>query len=559
MRNRPSFDRSRRAQAQVLGFALIFALAMTALTLYQVNVVPDRNEAVEFEHTGAVASDLTSLGGELRDASAAGSASSTDVRLGLTYPERTFGVNAPAPPGRLATTASRPITIENAVAGGEAADYWDGTPRQVQSRYVRYAPAYNYRDTDPVFRIEAGIVARQTDDGSVLESSIGPVTGDRIEIPTVAGEYSESGQFRSVDVQPVAGASDYRSVTDDGDPITLTVPTDLPASVWRQALADEPRVRSLDHRGDEVVIELEPDRTYRFRVPRSSLGGTEETDARYLTGERTERIIPEDSVELLTVTARDRYGNPVTGADVASPVVVGGSVRESPVTTDENGEATFRFEPDSGSDTARVVTQVGVGSDERRVVFDIDVADGGEGNGTGAVETTAGLGGRTDFQERQRLTVAKTEGRWENVDSFDQLLLSEGRFRRSDPTTNTVAMTLNFYIQDPDTGDYRTVNVELKPPSGPGGEWQSKKVKIEGPDRTYVNDAVLTDEAADRIVERNGRTGQVDLLDNANYEPRAAGPPVSEADRVAITRVASSNSFIYFRSMEQGIVDVEIR
>jgi hypothetical protein len=553
----------------VLGFAILFAVAMTARTLYQVNVVPEKNEQVEFEHTQDVARDMATLQDQLQAAGTTGAPQRATVRLGLRYPQRTVGVNAPHPRGRLATTGPEQVVVENAVATGEAGDYWDGSARTFDTRHLTYAPSYNYRDRDPSFRLEPGLLARQVDGGTVVESGSGPVTGSRIDLVTVAGEYSESGRSKSVELVPVSGGGAYRTVTDDGGPITLTIPTALPASAWQRALGDEPYVARVDHRGDRVVVELQEDRSYRLRVLRAGVGADADPTGRYLTGEPTARSVPEGGRETLTVTAHDRYGNPVAGATVNARVVGDGSLDSDRVTTGTDGRATFTFSPGSTGTDAQVLASIGGGvTDERRVRFDIDVAGGGGGGGEGDGEgdggggdegDTAGVGSRTDYGVQQSVTVAKSDGRWEHVDSLDSIYLSEGRFRRVDPTTNTVALKLNFYVQDPDTGDYRTVNVELKPPSSPGGEWQAKKVKIEGPDQTYLNDAPLTDAAANKIVGRNGRSARVDLLDNSNYEPRANPTPrLTTAEKQGIRTVASDDSFVYFRTISQGIIDVGI-
>jgi hypothetical protein len=548
-------DRSRRAQAQVLGFAIIFALAMTALTLYQVNVVPAKNEAVEFDHTESVATDMASLQDNLRSASATGAPTSTIVALGLRYPSRTLGINAPPPAGRIATGPTGTVVVENAVADGEAGDYWDGSARSFDTRSLPYSTAYNYRDLEPRFRLETGLLARQVDGATLVEASPGPVSGSRIDLLTLAGEYDATGQSRSLDLVPAGGAAESRLVTDDGDPITITVPTSLPTSAWRDALDDEPRVTNIAPAGSAVEITLQQGVDYRLRVPRAGIGSASDPPARYLAGGPTTRSVSANGRESITVTARDRFGNPVGGATVDATVLGDGSLDTEPETTDGEGQATFVYEPGPSGTDGTVVTEIGAGP-ARIVEFEMEVSDSGGGGGGGSGGTTdAGLGGRTDYQKRPNVTISQPEGLWKNVSTFDEVLLSNADFRFDDPTTQVRQVTLTFYAKDPDRMGNRKFRISMKP-ANDDSTWQTKKVKISDTfsSTTYVNDAKLTQRAANKIFDRNGRSGRVDLLDNEAYTTN----PLSAPEENEIQNVASDDTYLYTQTVTGGIVEVTI-
>lgn len=543
----------RRAQAQVLGVAIVFALAMTALTLYQVNVVPEKNADVEFDHTESVAADMATVQDQLRTASATGAPTSAGVQLGLRYPSRTLGVNAPPPSGRIATGPTRTVVVENAVAEGEAGDYWDGSTRSFDTRAVTYEPSYNYRELSPTFRLETGLLARQVDGGTLVEAAPGPVSGSRIDLLTVTGEYRETGQYRSLDLVPAGGAAESRLVTDDGDPIRLTIPTALPAGTWAEALADEPRVTDVVHTGSAVEITLQQGVDYRLRVPRAGIGSATDPGARYLTGGPTSRSVGSDGRESLTVTVRDRFGNPVAGATVDAAVVGDGSLDSTAETTDEAGRATFVYTPGSTGTDATVVTNIG-GTTDRIVEFDIDVEDGGGGGGDGTV-TDAGLGGRSNYQTQQSITAAQPEGLWKNVSTFEEVLLSDADWRYQDPTTQVRTFELQFYAKDPDDPGNRKFTIKLKP-ANDDSTWQERKVKVTDTfsSKTYINDAKLTQEAANRIFDRNGRSGAVDLLDNESYTTN----PLTPAEETEIKAIASDDTYLYTQKVTGGLGNITI-
>ncbi|MFC7230797.1 hypothetical protein ACFQMM_04155 [Saliphagus sp. GCM10025308] len=83
----------------VIGAVLMLGILVSALALYQVNVVPDENRAVEYEHQQAVQGQLLDVRNGLVNAPDR-RVGSYSVSLGTTYPPRSFTVNPPPRRGR---------------------------------------------------------------------------------------------------------------------------------------------------------------------------------------------------------------------------------------------------------------------------------------------------------------------------------------------------------------------------------------------------------------------------------------------------------------------------
>jgi hypothetical protein len=155
---------------------------------------------------------------------------------------------------------------------------------------------------------------------------------------------------------------EYRSLKQQSGSITL--PTRLSQSQWESLVPSHVGV-SVDTAPDpdEVTLTLDPSRTYQLRVTKLKLVGTDGSASRapvdMLTAE-TASPIPVNPGEAtpLTVTARDRYGNPVSGVDVEFDPSSASIGNTQTIRTGTDGEATYRVTPTgpvSGDVTASVV------------------------------------------------------------------------------------------------------------------------------------------------------------------------------------------------------------
>jgi hypothetical protein len=128
----------------------MLAVAMLAISAVQTTAIPAMNAEHEFQHNERLQTDVTELASAVDRVASTGIGEAVTLDVGLRYPQRLFFINPPPVAGTLRTTAPAPVTIRNATATGETGHYWDGSPRTLTTRSVRFTPAYNEYDGAPV-------------------------------------------------------------------------------------------------------------------------------------------------------------------------------------------------------------------------------------------------------------------------------------------------------------------------------------------------------------------------------------------------------------------------
>ncbi|WP_424013441.1 Ig-like domain-containing protein [Halorubrum xinjiangense] len=347
------FSRDRRGQSVVVGTVILFGFLILALSLYQVQVVPQENADVEFEHSQQVEGEFLDLRNAVESASSTGDGRSTSLKLGTRYPQRTFALNPPPASGRLSTTEPRPLRIENVTVndGGNVGAYWANRTNETatgdtitfDTRSLRYSPGYNEFRDGPDLVYEHSLVIAEFDSGILGRSGQTAVNSDRnrIRLTALDGRVSESG-VRRTSLDPETLSENRRSVrlnSTGGDPIVVELPTDVSMEradsleqQWRDRLGDD--AESVVAAGGTVRIELNGTNGYRLELGKVGLGsdttGTNESDG-YIT-----RVSAADGVAVAEV--RDRYNNPVEGAEV--DISVDGTTVET-VRTDADGRVSY--------------------------------------------------------------------------------------------------------------------------------------------------------------------------------------------------------------------------
>jgi hypothetical protein len=387
----PRIRRDDRGLSEVLGSILVFALVVSVLATIQVSGVPALNERVEFEHNAGVQADVRGFASAVDTAAATGVDQPVDVKTGVRYPPRLFLVNPGPTAGTLATTGDDTVAFDNLRAlDPDAGDFLDGSPTYTSTGLV-YQPTYNVYTAAPETRYEYGVVYNVDDDGgvSVLDEG-GLVSGSRISLTALSGELAVSGgDAVSFTAVPTSGPGTVVSVTDDGDPLTLTLETRLPAAVWRDVLADELDTDGADGGTDDgryvtgvdcpgvadaapcdgpLTITFEPGYTYGLRLAQVSLdGGAGAAVPAYVTTPGVAQGFPAAGGET-SVLVRDRFNNPLAGVDVlftaSGATFAGPSGRTAAVTatTGEDGVATTTVVPDAGVTSATVTAEIDTGS-----------------------------------------------------------------------------------------------------------------------------------------------------------------------------------------------------
>jgi len=205
-----------RAVSTVIGVVILFGFLILALSLYQVEIVPQQNAEMEFQHSGEVRNDLVELRAGILQAGSIDQPQYQTVQLGTSYPTRVFTINPPPPAGTIRTTESYPITI---------AYESNGTVIEtIPTRFIEYRPGYNEIDQSPTW-YDASMLyldARQQGGGIAVIEDQDLVNDGKVQITALQNEFRRSGAGRvTVELRPA------ESITGDlpeGN-LNVTIPT----------------------------------------------------------------------------------------------------------------------------------------------------------------------------------------------------------------------------------------------------------------------------------------------------------------------------------------------
>jgi hypothetical protein len=393
------FRDANRGQAIQVGAILLFGILILGLSIYQASVVPQQNSRVEFNTYQEATDDMVSVRDDVVTAGTEGTAASTTVETGATYPARSIFVNPGVPSGTVSTASAPNVTLSGVrPVDSEASNtrtFWNQTSGTYETNRVTFTPSYNEFDGSPVAIAGQGVY--RLPDGRVLPISAGStISGNRITLVTVRGDLGASGRSVSVTADPVSTATRTVVVTGTGTSFNVTVPTPIPASAWNDTVAPDvvanPNVRTTTPVGDDSVrITFDGSRQYELRLAavelraQSDSNAVQQPDGSYLLGLTGNETISTNGTSPVAVEVRDRYNNPVSGADVTFTVT--------------GGDATF-----AGGGTGRVVTTDGSGR--------APVALRPNGAGTITVEAKRDLNGNGTIEsyERTRFAVTATDG-----------------------------------------------------------------------------------------------------------------------------------------------------
>jgi hypothetical protein len=422
---RPARGRTERSrgQTEIVGAILLFGLVVALLVLLQLSAVPASNARVEFDHSLQAQASVQELAGAALVAGVHDTESVVTVEYGTRYPSRLL-LRSPSPaPGSLRTVDLGPVVLRNAVADGEALDYLNGSTLSFDTRAVEYRPSYNEYREAPVTAFEYPVTynrfaaAERVLDGGAL------VAGDRLTLLLLDGEFATSQVSPGpVHLVPVSAATRPVAVTDDGDPLTLSLPTRLSNETWSTLLADEyvsagghvaaqRYVPGVDGGPATLVLEFETGRTYRLAIGRVAVervpSGPE--PARYLVDDEGNRSdVRQGEERVLSVEVRDRYNNPVAGVPVVADTtgLTAGNVTARDGTdravSDESGRAWFTYHaPETGvtgvEPVGFVLAMEGATDDAAKVPFALELRGSKAGGRTGGDDETGSAGGGPTF------------------------------------------------------------------------------------------------------------------------------------------------------------------
>ncbi|WP_227133525.1 PKD domain-containing protein [Halorubellus salinus] len=414
---------------------LLFGVLITAAVGWQVGVVPQQNERVEFNHVQEVQSQMQELGATVGSMGSGSGTKQVGVSLGNRFPDRTLFVNPPPTGGRLRTVGSGAdgfaTNVTNATAVDEEEnDYWTGANRSFSTAAFVYDPALQAYDGGPERIVyENSLVYSRYGSFWRQHADQGLVNGRDISLVTVNGSYSKasSGEVAPTDLQlypASASPTTVRVRNDSGGPIQIRVPTNLDQATWKDRLAgelsgapdDDAYVKNVSVKPanigpedwDLLVLTLEGNETYDLQLSKVRVGSAPEAGEppAYVTvvDGRT-ATVRESSDHRVTFEVRDRFDNPVSNATVNVSLdgpgelsADGASKRTfTNLRTDPDGEVTLTYavdDVDGDQDVSVRVNRSGsssFGGNQASTAFvNFTVADGESSD-----DSNSGIGGGT--------------------------------------------------------------------------------------------------------------------------------------------------------------------
>jgi PKD repeat protein len=386
-----------------VGAVLLFAFVIMAITMYQVQVIPDQNEEIEYNHNEQVQDQLLDVRSGILTTAGGGGSRSVSVTLGTNYPSRTIFLNPSPPSGKLRTigTTNESINVTIANAKGtrsETSDFWNGTNRSFSTGALVYEPFYHRYDNAPTTIYEHSLLANQFDDVALAKTDQTIVQDETITLVTLNGSYQEaSTRTVALDTQSLSTSTKTIPVTNETGNLTLSLPTLLGNETWGPLLEPELETKGGNVSNYEVldspngpntlIIELVPG-TYTLQMAKVGVGSnTAEPpeSAHYITSQATNKSVQSGGTVSLTVEVRDRYNNPVPLENVTFRPTWTSSTN---VATNRDGKATVKLNaPPAGQEKINATIKNGK-RETQKVVFDLTVKGSPSENGSEAYTTT---------------------------------------------------------------------------------------------------------------------------------------------------------------------------
>lgn len=325
----------KRGVTVQIGAVLLLGVLMLLLTGYQASVVPAQNQNVEFTHNERVQSDLLEVRNGIVRAATSGTTQPESVELGTTFPARVIAVNPAPASGRLGPSS---VSGNATITGAEPLDrnartYWlnDSHDMSYRTQGFRYEPSYREYGNAPATVYENTVVYNEFPDGpNRTLSGQSVIDGRTISLVSLQGVPTRSSAGTvGFDIRPISPSSTQVrtiAVTNrSGESLNVTLPTRLSNETWADLLAGEPYVDRANLSVDDgnVTIPLVEERdgaavTYNLRTAAVTAAQTaERPEPAYITVvDGANRSVPENTTNTLVAEVRDRYNNPVSGAEV---------------------------------------------------------------------------------------------------------------------------------------------------------------------------------------------------------------------------------------------------
>lgn len=232
----------------VLGAMLMLLIMATLYGITQAYHVPIWNKDVEYEHLNMVHDDMMTFKSDVEDVALSGEPKSSNIRMGVRYPNRIFLVNpGPGVAGAL-TSDNAAISIEYTI---------DGFEEPITESYNSNRIIYEVQGTidSPKLVYEHGLIIRDYGGVSATTDEQSLIIGDEIYLPVLTGNLTASSSMETESLALRAMSQSYSRTKIEE--VTITIDTDYP-EVWSDLLGEEFLV------GGKIVITSEAIRQITF-------------------------------------------------------------------------------------------------------------------------------------------------------------------------------------------------------------------------------------------------------------------------------------------------------
>ncbi|TKX56149.1 hypothetical protein EXE42_00905 [Halorubrum sp. SP3] len=438
------FNRDRRGQSVVVGTVVLFGFLILALSLYQVQIVPQENAEVEFQHFEEVRNDLVELRNGILSAGSSERPQFVDVKLGTRYQTRVFTVNPPDPVGTLRTSDAYNITITDD----------SGTKVNISTRFIEYRPGYNELESGSMWYDNSVLYLAESNSNRpavVIEDQNILVDNDTLRLTAVQNEFSASGTRKvAVELYPTSDATDLSNLSGT---IDVRIPTRLGSEdgYWNESIEN-----------GSVTYQGVNDSAYPTSSEVSAL--LLQVDSPDNVTVNSVGIQSEPSGE----TVKDNVG-PVTGGGAGAGGGNGGDtspggdpelkyVTGTGTDTDDNGRIAFELENTGSGDVTITGIRVDSTTDEQadRVNNDGNSEFNGAGGDLNLPSGQAlliGAAGITDLDTNAVVAQGSTEKF--NLQQFSRSPGNSGKIKSRDMSGDNVTITLRL-----DDGTTTTITIE---------------------------------------------------------------------------------------------------
>ncbi|QZA89134.1 hypothetical protein K0C01_02985 [Salinarchaeum sp. IM2453] len=243
-----SLREDTRAVTPLIGFILLFGIAVVAFAGYQATTVPEQNLQTEFQHHQDVQDDMIDVRSGILSA-AEGSDTFRSIKLGTTYRDRIFAVNPSNPAGTIETSDPYPVLVTDgdslAPIGAPISDRFD-TEKDPITRLLTYENQYREFEAGPITYDNSLVYQDDRDRGGNIVERAEPriVRDEEVQIGTLQNEFSRSGIDRA-NIDLIGESAEFQ---DDGntDSANVWLPTKIDtenAELWEDEFTDSDLVQ----------------------------------------------------------------------------------------------------------------------------------------------------------------------------------------------------------------------------------------------------------------------------------------------------------------------------